>query len=231
MENSGTQNEVIELGRLLVKELELESSFDTLGRWMAHYIAEKIEAVKIAEEAARPAMEADCAKAILDLWHHRWKIQDKHRPLKDFSRLLELLRQIDPESFDPYYYRFAPQDKKESDNAWLNAAYDIDKAARVCLKYILTKAAEAACSSESKAILENAEVIGPDPDIMVIQTLLDQKDYDLNPEDLNIGDEFKEDFGKQSIENQIAYLDKLVKHANDIKSKLKMELKSDSSGS
>jgi hypothetical protein len=225
MENSGIQKEVIELGKLLVKELELEDSVDTLGRWMAHYIAEKIEAAKNAEEALRPAAEAECAKAIIDLWQHRWKIQDRHQPLKDFSRLLELLRQIDPETFDPYYYRFPPERKKEEDNAWLTVAYDIDKAARVCLKYMLNKAAEAAGSADAKAILDVAEVIGPDPDIMVLQTLFGNKDYNLDPEDLNIGSEFNEDFGKQSIKNHIDYLDKLVKHAEDIKAKLRAEIK------
>ena len=48
------------------------------------------------------------------------------------------------------------QIKTEDDNDWLTAADDIDKAARVCLKYILTKAAEEAGSGESKAILNIA---------------------------------------------------------------------------
>ena len=225
MENSGIQNEVIELGKLLVKELELEDSVDTLGRWMAHYIAEKIEAVKNADEAGRPAAEAECAKVIMDLWQHRWKIQNRHQPLKDFGRLLELLRQLDPETFDPYYYRFEEQLKKEEDNAWLTAAYDIDKAARVCLKYMLTKAAEGAGSADSKAILNIAQVFGPDPDIIVIQTLFGNKDYNFDPEDLQLGREFNTDFEKESIQSQIAYLDKLVKHAEDIKAKLRAELK------
>lgn len=225
MENSGIQNEVIELGKLLVKELELDDSVDTLGRWMAHYIAEKIEAVKNADQAARPAAEAECAKVIMDLWQHRWKIQNRHQPLKDFSRLLELLRQLDPETFDPYYYRFEEQLKTEEDNAWLTAAYDIDKAARVCLKYMLTKAAEVAGSGDSKAILNIAQVFGPDPDIRVIQTLLGNKDYNFDPEDLQLGREFNTDFEKESIQSQIAYLDKLVKHAEDIKAKLRAELK------
>ncbi|QGN22555.1 hypothetical protein [Elizabethkingia anophelis] len=228
MENSGIQNEVIELGKLLVKELDLENSVDTLGRWMAHYIAEKIEAAENADEAARPEAEEECAKAILDLWHHRWKIQDRHQPLKDFSRLLELLRQMDPEAFDPYYYRLAEQNKKEEDNVWLTAAYDIDKATRVCLKYLLTRAAEAAASADSKAILEVAEVIGPDPDIMVIQTLLDQRDYGLEPENLKIRSEFNEDFRKQSLKNHVIYLERLVKHAEEVKARLYDQLNSSS---
>jgi hypothetical protein len=224
MENLEIQNEVIELGKLLVKELELENSVDTLGRWMAHYIAEKIIATKNAEGIEKSTIETECAKAILNLWNHRWKIQNRHQPLKNFSRLLELLRQIDPTTFDPYYYQFAAKKKKEETNVWLTAAYDIDKAARVCLKYMLNKAAESASSTDTKAILEIAEVIGPDPDIMVIQTLLGNNDYDLDPDDLKLDDEFNEDFNQESIRNHIVYLDKLVKHAEVVRAKLNDEL-------
>ena len=207
-----------------MKELELENSVDTLGRWMAHYVAEKINIAENTKGIDKPAAESECAKAVLDLWNHRWKIQHRHQPLKDFTRLLELLRKIDPETFDPYYYRIATEKKKMEDNVWLVAAYDIDKAARVCLKYTLTKAAEAVTSADTKTILEISEVIGPDPDIMVIQTLLGNKKYDLDPDDFKVGDDFNEDFCQESIKNNIVYLDKLIKHAREIKAKLKDEL-------
>lgn len=226
MENSEIQNKVIELGKLLVKELEIEHSVDTLGRWMAHYVAEKIETAKNAEGTARSAAESECVKAILDLWSHRWKIQDRHQPLKDFSRLLELLSQIDPETLDPYYYRFTTERKNDEDNAWLAAAYDIDKAARVCLKYTLTRAAETASSNGSKPMLEIAEVIGPDPDIMVIQALLGSKEYDLGSNDLILDREFNRDVEQENVKNHIIYLDKLIKHAEVIKAKLNDELNS-----
>jgi hypothetical protein len=51
-------------------------------------------------------------------------------------------------------------------------------------------------------------VFGPDLDIRVIQTLLGNKDYNFDPEDLQLGREFNADFEKESIQSQIAYLDK-----------------------
>ena len=68
-------------------------------------------------------------------------------------------------------------------------------------------------------------MFGPDLDIRVIQTLLGNKDYNFDPEDLQLGREFNADFEKESIQSQIAYLDKLVKYAEDIKAKLRAELK------
>ena len=43
MEQSEQQKAILELGKLFVKELDLEKSVDTLSRWMAHYVAEKIK--------------------------------------------------------------------------------------------------------------------------------------------------------------------------------------------
>jgi hypothetical protein len=42
MENLEQSEKIIDLGKMLVKELGLEPGGDTLARWMAHYLAEKI---------------------------------------------------------------------------------------------------------------------------------------------------------------------------------------------
>ena len=44
---------VLVLGKKIVDELGLDQSADTLGRWMAHYLAEKIEDAKAATGEAR----------------------------------------------------------------------------------------------------------------------------------------------------------------------------------
>jgi hypothetical protein len=225
MAKSEIQKEIIQLGKLLVKQLDLEDSVDTLGRWMAHYLAEKIKTAENAKGKLKGSAQEECFHLILELWKHRWEVNREHRPLKDFDRLLELLQKIDPENYDSYYYRFAGEQLQKEDNPWLAAAYDIDKAARVCLKYLLSKAAEAAATEESQVLLATASVLGPDPDIMVIQAMFDIKDYKLDPEDLKLGSEFNTDFSKGTIENQISFLDKLVVHAQDVKAKLQSELK------
>jgi hypothetical protein len=43
--------DVLALGRHLVAELQLEQSVDTLGRWLAHHVAELIARAEAAEDA------------------------------------------------------------------------------------------------------------------------------------------------------------------------------------
>ena len=61
----------LELGRKLTKELGIDQSVDTLGRWMAHYIAELIQDAEKASAEERPAKMRACCDAILNLWKHR----------------------------------------------------------------------------------------------------------------------------------------------------------------
>ncbi|THF60378.1 hypothetical protein [Pseudothauera rhizosphaerae] len=66
---------------------------DTLGRWLAHYLAEKMESAASAPEgAAGESARRECVDLILRLWERRqtWPLS---APLKDVAdRLEELLR-------------------------------------------------------------------------------------------------------------------------------------------
>jgi hypothetical protein len=86
MEQSEQQKAILELGKLLVKELGIQKSVDTLSRWMAHYVAEKIKySEELPEGAKKKAAEKECFALILDLWKHRWNYKSDRQPLKNFS--------------------------------------------------------------------------------------------------------------------------------------------------
>ncbi len=79
------------LGKRLVKELNLEDSLDTLGRWMAHRIAELMERAEQAEtEAEREAAKRECTNVIIRLWEHRAEFPFKP-PLADIAKFLKNL--------------------------------------------------------------------------------------------------------------------------------------------
>ena len=65
---SETSRGVLELGQALVAELGLDTETDTLARWMAHYIAELLEAAKASGRTEGSAEHVACAQAILALW-------------------------------------------------------------------------------------------------------------------------------------------------------------------
>lgn len=72
-----------------MKELDLEDSVDTLGRWMAHRIAELMEQTEQAPtEAERESAKRECTDVIVRLWEHRMKFPFKP-PLADIAKFLK----------------------------------------------------------------------------------------------------------------------------------------------
>src|SRR4051812_43936360 len=64
--------DVVRLGQRIVRELGLEDSNDTLGRWMAHRIAELMERAEQAEDKDdREEARRECADLILGVWSRR----------------------------------------------------------------------------------------------------------------------------------------------------------------
>ena len=66
---------MMQLGEQIVKELELERSDDILGRWLAHHVAELMQAARAAQRSGTSQEATDasqqCRTAILQLWRHR----------------------------------------------------------------------------------------------------------------------------------------------------------------
>ena len=97
---------VLALGKKLVDELGLSDSVDTLGRWMAHYIAELMEQAERAptEEQRRAAQQA-CFETILKLWDHRATALNDARPLASLKSAIAVLKAINGQDEENYYWR------------------------------------------------------------------------------------------------------------------------------
>lgn len=64
--------DVVRLGGLIVTELGLQESNDTLGRWMSHRLAEVMSLAESAEDATERAEACRAAsELIIRLWEHR----------------------------------------------------------------------------------------------------------------------------------------------------------------
>lgn len=92
MGTSKPWNTTIALGQRILDELKLDHEMDTLGRWLAHYLAEKMERATTAPEGEAGEQDRrECVDLILQLWARRqtWPLS---APLKNISdRLDELL--------------------------------------------------------------------------------------------------------------------------------------------
>lgn len=158
------QTRVMSLGETLVQELGLDPGCDTLSRWMAHYVAEKMETAKNATGDEKHEAERECFETILKLWDHRSSLPDGSRPLENFEPIYQTLARLGPEESENFFYRYGetrpdavgePSDKPDEVEKWLDTAEKIDDAASVLLEYVFHQAAAAAKDEKTEDWLEN----------------------------------------------------------------------------
>jgi hypothetical protein len=83
---------ILALGSHLTDELGFIESRDTLGGWMAHYVAELIaKAANAQEGAAKHEAELIAAKEILNIWSHRSSLPGNAYPLSRYKDIIESL--------------------------------------------------------------------------------------------------------------------------------------------
>lgn len=100
--------DALELGRTLVENLQLPDSNDTLGKWMAHYLAEQMIAVKkLRDPGAKKAAERQIADVIIKLWLHRESFRNRINPLFNLAPILNVIQTLKPDndSFIPRAFK------------------------------------------------------------------------------------------------------------------------------
>lgn len=96
--------DVLELGKYLVRELDFEDGFDTLGRWMAHHLAELIYKAENGEtEEAKLKASQQATDTILKIWKHRKNLPREAYPLAKYEELLKVINRLRISS-NPYRF-------------------------------------------------------------------------------------------------------------------------------
>lgn len=157
---------VLELGRKLVAQLDSDN--DLLASWLSHYIAELIDEAAKAPPQAKPAAQAACAKAVLELWSHRSSFPSHLRPFGQLEPVQRTLASLDVNENDFRYHptvlrEAAAADASEDVKQWLDLAIGLDYSARILIQSVLhTAARRAASASESEQWAELARLAGGD---------------------------------------------------------------------
>lgn len=86
------------LGSAIVAELRLDTRGELLQRWMAHHLAETIQAAESATGAKKAKLERDAVNLILKLWSHRSALPESVDPLAGCREALDMLRRLQPEA-------------------------------------------------------------------------------------------------------------------------------------
>lgn len=137
---------ILELGKELAGHLQAN---DTLGRWMAHYIAELMERCESAT-TDRDARAAECADAILKLWAHRSGAPFARTPMQSFEAIYRGLERLDPESSPFYGYGIEPVEDADSNVSDLvRIALGLQTQVRDMVRDLFAEAAATASDQEA----------------------------------------------------------------------------------
>jgi hypothetical protein len=176
------------LGCRLVEELGLDDSVDTLGRWMAHYLADLITNADSATGEDKAAVQKNCFDAILALWKYRAELPNGKRPFEELEPVIRALETLDPDDDTPRYFRAARQstnDRKEKAEAeaWLKMVDGLDYSAKVLIGYCLAEAARASID-KSQEWVKLAEAAGADDGVseVVVRFVSSAADLDNKPD-------------------------------------------------
>jgi hypothetical protein len=206
-----------------VKELGLDQSVDTLGRWMAHYIAELIQDVEKASAEEKPAKMQACCDAILNLWKHRHMLPDGKRPFEELEPILHTIESLDPEDDTPRYFRSVRavvDDAEENDEtkSWLKLIDGLDYSANILIRYCLTQAAQNALN-KSLEWVSLAEATGADESAeFPLVRVMFEEDNVLKASD-------PDEKERKHIEDRIERLESFAKMAMAVAKELRQKLK------
>ncbi len=219
---SSQSKAVRDLGKKLVDELGLDNSVDTLGRWMAHYIAELILDVEGAASENDLSKQERCASAILELWQHRAELPNGRRPFEDFEPILRALESLDPCEETPRYFRqpramAADAEADTTTEKWLRIADGIDFTARQLIRYCLARASQSAKDKTAEWVaLAEAAGLEDDMDVRALRVLIVESG--LSAEDA------PQDAERKEIEERLSRLETFQEVAATLAEELRSKL-------
>lgn len=224
---SSQSKAVLDLGKKLVDELGLDTSVDTLGRWMAHYIVELIHDAENAAPQDKPSSQERCAAAILDLWQHRSALPNGTRPFEDAEPILRALESLDPCDETPRYFRpprMMARDAEQDTEVgrWLKVADGIDSTAKELIRHCFAQAVQAE-QDKTKEWVALAEDAGLDTDteVSALRILL---------REAATREEKPEDVERKRIEKRIERLEAFRELAAELAADLRKKLHADREG-
>ena len=156
-DQSAPSRGIVALGKKIVSELEMESSVDTLGRWMACHVAELIQQTEDASGAEAMEKSAQVREAIVTLWNHRESLPICKKPFESLDQVVSTLKSLNPDNHVPRCYlpnQIPPKPERESKETqrWVELVRELDQSCRILVNYFLTQAVENAVEKSQEWI-------------------------------------------------------------------------------
>jgi len=91
--------DVLVLGHHLATELDFSGSCDTLGKWMAHHLAEIMERAENEKDTDKKSeYKNQMVELTLKIWEHRSSLKGEAYPLTRFKGIIQALSFLSPEA-------------------------------------------------------------------------------------------------------------------------------------
>lgn len=150
MESLERSKAVIVLGKRLVASLAAEN--DLTAEWMAHLIAERMDAVEQAPPEEKAAAEEACAHAIYKLWSHRFSAPHGVNLLHRAEPVARALASLDPQRKEFRFFseamELAQAEDLKSPSNWLKLAVQLDRTCKDLIHFALQKGSEDGLASQ-----------------------------------------------------------------------------------
>ena len=213
--------EVLTLGRKIVNELEQEHYFDTLGRWIAHYVAELIIDAENDSAVDQHNAKRKCFETILELWSHHSNLPSGLRPFEELEPILRTLSYLDPKNSLLRKFSVFSVETLENNSRvkqLLELAIEVDDFARDVVRENIAEAIELVDEGaiEWDAIAKNA-----DADSGAYHALIDF----FSSENHQLNDDRTNERERTLLQYRITRIEHFIELANVISDDLKKRLK------
>lgn len=160
---------IFNLGKAIVREMEIEGSTDTVGRWMAHHLAELMEAAKEEVGSEKTDQTDKCRDAIINVWKYRSGQVGRKANFGRSASLASVLRT------DPWVRRDAqnpqPFEPEEAEN-WILMTRQVSNSCDELRRALLAIAAHSVPETEKIALAEATDAELLDDEANSIATLI-----------------------------------------------------------
>lgn len=225
MVSSEIQARAISLGKVLVQELGLEPSVDTLSRWMAHYITEQIAIAETTTGSEKIEAEQQCFETILKIWERRSSLPNNRYPFKNFEPIFQALSRLDPNNSRSYYFDNSHLQKAGNDDTsenrtneiqlWINLALSTDATARILIDFAIRQAACNAEDEETATWIEKSTGISNNEydDLSIVVRLVGESQEDNSEEGVR-------EQKRRELSSRIEKLDRFIEFSRLLRDEL-----------
>ncbi len=117
-----SEEEILKLGKKLIKELDLVYTGNTLARWMVHYLAELMHSIEVCTSKTEKArLKKECCNVILELWEKRERIPIE-KPLTKLKPIIDVIGLLKKNEHPFIHHRFLDNNKnlKNKHSSWFS---------------------------------------------------------------------------------------------------------------